>query len=70
MTEVLQSIISSLGTFLQLVANFIAGIFQMLGMIQAAVPMVTTAVGYLPTPVLAFALCTVTVSVAYLIIGR
>ena len=70
MTEFLNGILSSIDTLIQLVSNFVSGIFQMLAMVQASVPMITTAVGFMPVPVLAFAIAVVTISVAYLIIGR
>lgn len=70
MAEVLQSIIAFLGSVVALVVNLTNGVGQMLVMLPKALTMLNYGISFIPTPVFAFAYAVISISVAYLIIGR
>lgn len=70
MTEVFESIITFLKAIIMFVMNLQAGVQQMLVMIPNAVSMLTQSIAYMPSILVAFATGFITLSIAYLIIGR
>ena len=70
----MSSIFQALGDFLyailNLLFNFIGGIFQLLKMLPSAMTMVLNSVATMPSVLVSFAVGLISVSVVYLIIGR
>lgn len=68
--QFLESILSFLGSVIALVWNFIGGTAQLLVMIPRALSFLNYSLANLPTVLIAFAMGLISISVAYLIIGR
>lgn len=68
------SILNQIGTVLaslvQIVINFLTGIFQMITTVPKALTMLTYSLAQLPPMLLVFATAFVTISVVYLVIDR
>ena len=68
------NIINQLGTIIasliQIVLNFLTGIYQMIVIVPKAVTMLTYSVAQLPPVLLVYATAFITVSVVYLVIDR
>lgn len=70
MAAFLQSIGDFILSVVQLLYNFVLGIFQLLSMLPGAMAMVTGSIASMPLVLIAFATGLISISVVYLIIGR
>ena len=70
MTEVLQSIVATFQSILDLLGNFISGITQLLTLIPTGLSVLMYSISQMPVVLIGFATALITISVTYLIIGR
>lgn len=70
MTEVLQGIIATFQSILDLLGNFLSGITQLLTLIPTGLSVLIYSISQMPTVLIGFATALITISVTYLIIGR
>lgn len=59
-----------IGSLVQIVLNFLSGLFQMITIIPKAATLLTYSIAQLPPMLLVFATAFITVSVVYLVIDR
>lgn len=70
MTEVLQSIVATFQSILDLLGNFLSGITQLLTLIPTGLSVLIYSISQMPVVLIGFATALITISVTYLIIGR
>lgn len=70
MTEVFEAIISGLTAGIGLIGNLIAGVGQLLWMIPVGLTTLMYSIQTMPSVIVGFAAALISISVAYLIIGR
>lgn len=70
MLEFLQGISNAITSVFQLLLNLIMGMVQLVALAVEFISYLTIVLGYLPTPLLAFAGLGISLSVILLIVGR
>lgn len=70
MLDFLAGISNAIVAVFQLLINLISGIVQLVGLAFEFVSYITIVLGYLPTPLLAFAGLGISLSVILLLVGR